>query len=140
MSAASTRELAKTLRYSRIVRTADGGSRFIDAELDLADRNLAAGVPAMAVAGLSSAATVTYLRSSQFDSDPHPAPAEQWVVMVRGVIEVTTSDGRRRRFGPGDLVHVEDTDGHGHVTVGVGDAPFEALFVPTTNSSVTTDH
>lgn len=131
----STEELATTLRYSRIVRTADGGSRFVDAELDLADRTLAAGVPAMAIAGLSSA--VTYLRSAQFDSDPHPAPAEQWVVMLRGVIEVTTSDGRRRSFGPGDLVHVADTDGHGHVTVGVGDAPFEALFVPAT---VTTDH
>ncbi|MET8872725.1 hypothetical protein [Nocardia sp. NPDC004604] len=140
MSAVRAAGLAKTLRYSRIVRTADGGSRFVDAELDLADRTLATGVPAMAVAGLSSAATVTYLRSAQFDSDPHPAPAEQWVVMLRGLIEVTTSDGRRRRFGPGDLVHVEDTDGQGHVTVGVGDAPFEALFVPTTDFSIATEN
>ncbi|WP_433713805.1 hypothetical protein ACQP2U_06330 [Nocardia sp. CA-084685] len=125
---------ATTLRFSRIVRTADGGSRFVDAELALAGRTVAAGVPAMAVAGMSAAATVTYLRSSRFDSEPHPAPARQWVVMLRGVIEVTTSDGVQRRFGPGDLVHVEDTDGRGHITTGVGEAPFEALFVPTTES------
>jgi hypothetical protein len=121
---------AETLRYSRIVSTEDGGSRFVDAELALVGRTVAEGVPAMSVTGLSSAADVTYLRSARFDSDPHPAPAQQWVVMLRGVIEVTVSDGSRRRFGPGDLVLVEDTEGRGHITAGVGDAPFEALFVP----------
>lgn len=45
--------------------------------------------------------------------------------MLRGVLEVTTNDGRKRRFVPGDLVHVPDTDGLGHVTVGVGGGPFE---------------
>jgi hypothetical protein len=119
-----------TLQYSRIVSTEGGGSQFVDGEIALADRAVAVGVPAMAVAAMSAAGNVTYLRSAQFDSEPHPAPAEQWVVMLRGVIEVTTSDGDRRKFGPGDLVLVEDTTGLGHVTVGVGEAPFEALFVP----------
>ncbi len=122
------------LRFSRIVPTEDGGSRFVDAELALTGRTLVTGVPEMAAAGISAAATVTYLRSAQFDSEPHPGPARQWVVMLRGVIEVTTSDGVRRRFGPGDLVHVEDTDGRGHITTGVEAAPFEGLSVPTTES------
>lgn len=34
------RKLTKALRYTRIVHTADGGSRFVDAELDLADITL----------------------------------------------------------------------------------------------------
>ncbi|MGI5205547.1 hypothetical protein ACQEU6_28700 [Spirillospora sp. CA-108201] len=44
--------------------------------------------------------------------------------MLRGTIEVTFTDGDRRRFGPGDLVLATDTTGSGHVTTGVGDAPF----------------
>jgi hypothetical protein len=50
--------------------------------------------------------------------------------MLRGVIEVQVSDGSSRRFGPGDLVLATDTSGHGHVTLTVGEPPFEALIIP----------
>ncbi|MEV6772275.1 cupin domain-containing protein [Nocardia sp. NPDC051030] len=125
-----TRTAAQPLRYTRIDSTPAGGSRFIEAEIPLAERVLAAGVPAMAVGGLSSAAGVSFLRSGGFDSEPHPAPARQWVVLLRGVLEVTASDGDRRRFSPGDLLFVTDTEGRGHTTVAVGEGPFEALFIP----------
>ncbi|MEV6099679.1 hypothetical protein [Nocardia sp. NPDC051981] len=121
----------KNLRYTVIEATNEGGSTFTDAEIPLAERTLAIGVPAMAVGGMPSTAGVSYLRSAGFDSEPHPAPARQWVVMLRGVIEVTTSDGERRRFAPGDLVLAADTEGRGHTTVAVGEPPFEALFIPT---------
>jgi hypothetical protein len=116
--------------YTRVVNTADGRSAFEDAELVLTERRIVAGVPPMFIAGMSASGGVTYLRSADFDSEPHPAPREQWVVMVRGTIEVEVSGGARRRFGPGDLVHVSDTTGRGHVTTAVGEPPFEALFVP----------
>ncbi|MDN3354577.1 hypothetical protein [Actinomadura sp. DC4] len=116
--------------YTRVVRTGDGGSRFEDGALPLTERRIADGVPPMFTGGLSASAAVTFLRSADFDSDPHPAPREQWVVMVRGAIEVEVSDGERRRFGPGDLVFVSDTTGRGHVTAAIGEPPFEALFVP----------
>lgn len=118
--------------YTRVVRTHDGGSAFEDAEFDLTERRIAEGVPPMLTGGMGASGAVTFLRSAAFDSEPHPAPREQWVVMVRGAIEVQVSDGARRRFGPGDLVFVSDTTGRGHVTVGVGEPPFEALFVPAT--------
>ncbi|GAA4572293.1 hypothetical protein [Planotetraspora kaengkrachanensis] len=118
------------MRFTRIARAGDGGSAFEDGEIALEQRNVAEGVPAMAVAGLPSSGGVQYLRSAVFDSSAHPAPREQWVVMLRGTIEVTVSDGSRRRFGPGDLVLASDTTGTGHVTTGVGDPPFEALFIP----------
>jgi quercetin dioxygenase-like cupin family protein len=116
--------------YTRVVRTHDGGSAFEDGELDLTERRIAEGVPPMLTGGMGASGAVTFLRSAAFDSEPHPAPRDQWVVMVRGAIEVQVSDGARRRFGPGDLVFVSDTTGRGHVTVGVGEPPFEALFVP----------
>ncbi|WP_327139999.1 hypothetical protein [Nocardia sp. NBC_01327] len=120
----------QTLRYTRIDSTAQGGSRFVEAEISLAERTLAVGVPAMSVGGMPSAAGVSFLRSAGFDSAPHPAPARQWVVLLRGVLQVTTSDGEERRFGPGDLLFVTDTEGAGHTTVAVGAPPFEALFIP----------
>jgi len=61
---------------------------------------------------------------------PHNAPRRQWVVMLRGIIEVEVTDGSRRTFGPGDLIRAEDTDGTGHVTRLVGDPPWEALYLP----------
>jgi hypothetical protein len=117
------------LRYTWVDRTGDGGSAFADAELPLTERQVADGVPAMFTGELSGSG-VMFLRSAAFDSEPHPAPREQWVVLVRGVLEVEVSDGTRRRFGPGDLLYVTDTTGRGHVTRAVGDPPFEALFVP----------
>jgi hypothetical protein len=116
--------------YTRIVSTDDGGSKFEDAALQVTEQQVAEGVPPMFVGGLSSPAGVVFLRSAAFDSDPHPAPRKQWVVMLRGAIELEVSDGTRRRFEPGDLVLVTDTTGSGHVTVAMGDPPLEALFVP----------
>lgn len=84
----------------------------------------------MALCGVPLRSGVQFVRSAAFDSTAHPAPREQWVVMLRGMIEVTVSGGSRRRFGPGDLVLAADTTGTGHTTTGVGDPPFEALFIP----------
>jgi len=122
--------MGDTLRYTTIVRTDDDGSAFADAEIALAERQPATGMAPMLIGSVPSATGVVYLRSAEFDSAPHPAPREQWVVMLRGTIEVGVSDGSRRRFGPGDLLHVTDTIGRGHISAGVGEPPFEALFVP----------
>lgn len=108
----------------------DGGSAFEDGEIAVERRQVAGGVPPMAVGELPSIGGVQFVRSAAFDSTAHPAPREQWVVMLRGTIEVTVSDGSRRRFAPGDLVLAADITGTGHVTTGVGDPPFEALFIP----------
>jgi hypothetical protein len=116
--------------YTCILATEDGGSRFAEGEIGLNARTVAAGVPAMLVGAVPSAAGVAFVRSDGFDSAPHPAPARQWVIMMRGVIEVTTSQGETRRFGAGDLLLAADTEGLGHRTVAVGEPPFEALFIP----------
>jgi hypothetical protein len=127
--------MGQSVRFTRIARGDDGGSTFEDDEVVLADQHVADGVPAMALGGLPSAGGVLFVRSAEFDSAPHAAPREQWVVMLRGMIEVTVIDGTRRRFGPGDLLLAADTTGTGHVTSGVGEPPFEALFIPVAPST-----
>jgi uncharacterized cupin superfamily protein len=119
-----------SVRFTRIARTDDGGSAFEEDEFRLTEQRVADGVPPMAVGGVPASGAALFVRSAAFDSAPHPAPRQQWVVMLRGTIEVEVSGGTKRRFGPGDLVLAADTTGTGHVTVGVGDPPFEALFVP----------
>jgi uncharacterized cupin superfamily protein len=117
-----------SMTYTRVVRAADDGSSFEDAELQLTRQQIAEGMPAMFAGSLSRGVELVYLRSADFDSAPHPAPREQWVVMLRGAIEVEVTDGTRRRFAPGDLVFVSDTTGAGHITRATGEPPFEALF------------
>lgn len=51
----------------------------------------------------------------------HPAPARQFLALLSGSVEVQTTDGSVRRFGPGDLVLLEDTWGRGHVTRNTAD-------------------
>jgi len=59
----------------------------------------------------------------------HPAPASQFVVVLEGVLLVTTTDGERRRFGPGNVVRVDDTAPcKGHITA-FGDKPGFLMFV-----------
>ncbi len=116
--------------YTKVVTTDDGGSAFEDAEISLNETRIADGVPPMFAGGMPSGGNVIFLQSAGFDSAPHPAPREQWVVMLRGAIEVEVTDGSKRRFGTGDLVFVSDTSGRGHVTQAVGEPPFEGLFVP----------
>ena len=62
--------------------------------------------------------------------DWHPAPRRQWVVILRGELEIGLGDGTVRRFGAGDARLVEDTTGTGHTTRVVGQGPCLAMYVP----------
>lgn len=54
------------------------------------------------------------------DGRPHNAPRRQFIVQMSGWCEIETSRGEVRRFGPGSVLLVEDTDGRGHITRKVG--------------------
>jgi mannose-6-phosphate isomerase-like protein (cupin superfamily) len=52
---------------------------------------------------------------------PHPPPRRQWVIILQGAMEISTSAGERRRFAPGDCLLAEDMAGTGHETADVGE-------------------
>jgi len=74
-----------------------------------------------------------YLREIVEDhppDEPHCAPARQFIIHLRGAVEVTVSDGERREFGPGSIVLMDDTHGKGHRTRSIGEVPRLTLIVP----------
>ena len=118
-------------RFTRIVPDDVGGSAFQDDEFPL---NAPPGVTGMLAGTVPAASAAVYVRHDTWDNfahpAPRPAPRQQWVVVLRGTVEVEVTDGSRRTFGPGDLLRAEDAEGSGHVTRPVGDPPVEALFLP----------
>jgi hypothetical protein len=59
----------------------------------------------------------------------HPTPAVQLLIILEGDFSITATDGETRRFGPGDVLRLEDTAPcKGHITV-VGDEPGFTMFV-----------
>jgi uncharacterized cupin superfamily protein len=119
------------VKPTRIAADADGGSTFQDDEFPL---DAPQGVAGMLTGTVPAASAVVYVRHDTWDSGalsvPHTAPRPQWVVVLRGAVEVEVTDGSRRTFRPGDLLRAEDTDGTGHITRPIGDPPVEALYLP----------
>ena len=62
--------------------------------------------------------------------DWHPAPRRQYIISLRGEIEIGLGDGTTFRYGPGDARLVEDTTGQGHTTRVVSDTPSLTAVVP----------
>jgi hypothetical protein len=119
-----------TRAYTAVVETAEGGSAFEERAVCLEERAVLRGESLADTAQLSAAGGVLLVRSGPYDLPPHQAPRRQWVVPLRGLFQVTVTDGTRRRFGPGDLILATDTTGSGHATRSIGEPPFEVLFVP----------
>jgi len=111
------------VKYTRIVATADGSSRFEDAEFEMSTRIVVEGVPPMLVSspvGVSGAIFVEQPEGAT-DWQAHVAPRRQFIFIVSGRVAVETSDGERREFGPGSVVSAEDTVGKGHVSTPLTD-------------------
>jgi hypothetical protein len=58
------------------------------------------------------------------------APRRQYVITLAGQIEIEVGDGSTRRFGPGDVLLAEDTEGEGHRVRILGPETRVALSLP----------
>jgi hypothetical protein len=101
----------------RIVGDGAGGCRFEEAVETLIPAAFAPPAPPLGVSAPRRATTARFIGApAGWDSPPHPAPAHQRVVIIQGTVEVRVTDDTVRRFGPGAVVHLEDTSGSGHAT------------------------
>ena len=67
--------------------------------------------------------------TGHYERDLHPAPRRQFVITLKGELEIETGDGTRRRFGPGDILLAEDTKGRGHISRSIGNQPRKMVFI-----------
>ena len=65
-----------------------------------------------------------------YDLDFHTAPRRQFVVNLRGAVDITVGSGESRRLDSGDILLAEDTTGRGHKSRAVDGQPRTCLFLP----------
>ena len=63
------------------------------------------------------------------DAGLHPAPRHQFLVVLKGVLELETSLGEQARLQPGDVLLADDVDTLGHHSRDVGDEPLSLLAI-----------
>jgi hypothetical protein len=121
---------AEPVRVVRLVVDADGSSSFLDTEIVMTSRQVAPPAAPLDVSDAMPASRVIYWRApARWDGQQHPAPTRQWVLVLRGAIEIEASDGTTRLLGPGDGALLEDVAGAGHTTRVVGQKPAFGMFV-----------
>lgn len=127
----------QTFRRVTLLTDTDGRARWRDDEIALAE-----GTPQARLSALLPACGLQWRESPVgFRSDWHCTTTPQWLIVLRGGIEIGLRDGSTRRFGPGECFFSADTlpDGarfdpalHGHWSRQVGDEPLVTAFVRAT--------
>ena len=67
--------------------------------------------------------------AADYDYEWHNTPRRQYVIILEGRVDFTVSDGECRRFGPGDVVLLEDVSGKGHCSRAVNRERRKSIFV-----------
>jgi len=117
--------------YHRIYTDSEGETHFGTVTVK---QSLARAAPPAAPFYVSEDSPASKYRFYTFEpgwvGELHPAPTRQFLALMSGGVEMQTTDGTVRRFGPGDLVLLEDTSGKGHLTRNIADGYSTFLVVP----------
>ena len=68
-------------------------------------------------------------------SDWHQESRRNYIITLSGEGEIGIGDGSLRRFGPGQVMLVEDLTGQGHTTLVSSSEPRITIAVPLTNQT-----
>jgi uncharacterized cupin superfamily protein len=125
-----------TLSFSRLYTGPDGVSHWADETVHLASRGTESIEAMMATAAIGDVkgAMVAMLKAGATE-DWHVAPRRQFMVCLRGLVEVTAADGQVRRLKPGEFALLEDLSGKGHITHSAGKEDHVALALPIPDSA-----
>ena len=126
-AAANGADSNPVLSYVHLYADANGVSHFREEQFDF--RSTGAGGPLMHALSTGAGAMLLRLKPGAVE-DWHNAPKRWYLIVVQGMSEVTASDGKVRRFGPGSVVFMDDTTGKGHRTRAVGHIDHIAVVIP----------
>jgi hypothetical protein len=119
------------MRYVRLKADKAGESHFEQAILDLNEADYRPPAPTLFVSHSYQANGLQFIRlpSGWTGGSIHP-PRPQFLICLRGHLQVTASDGDKRTFGPGDSILMEDISGKGHHTSVKGREECIAAIIP----------
>jgi len=106
------------MNLTALLADAAGGSHFVELALSIDSVTPGACPPRF---GLSTFAAPAPVRIISVPAEVqvlgfHTVPERHLTIALDGDVEYETTDGERRRFGPGQPVLVADLTGRGHVT------------------------
>ncbi len=114
------------MRVVRVYTGDDGESHFEDVDIEVTSEG---GIGR--VSSLIEGPGVMFREvDGDYDLDFHTAPRRQFVVNLRGSVDITVGSGETRRLESGDILLAEDTTGHGHKSRAVEGQPRSCLFIP----------
>lgn len=114
------------MKIVRIFTGDDGESHFEDIDIEMSEAGLAGlmskPVPAKSV--------IFREVDTDYQLDFHTAPRRQYVINLKGAVEIETGLGEIRYIGAGEILLAEDTTGRGHISRDVDGQPRQCLFIP----------
>lgn len=122
--AATSMEL--TMNVVRIYTGSDGASHFEDVEIAMEERGVGGRLSAL----IPGPGVIFREVGGDYDLDFHTAPRRQFVINLKGSVDITVGDGTTRRLGSGEILLAEDTAGQGHKSSAVNGQSRTCLFVP----------
>lgn len=118
------------MHVTRFYTTPDGGSAFEEFDLPLTTMTTDAWDNDLRFSdAFASPAVRVYEAPSETFQDWHNAPTRQLCIMLSGVWEIGTTDGEKRRWGPGEVFMPDTVEGRGH-TSEVLQGPVRMVFIP----------
>ncbi len=116
--------MSQRVRCTKVVADPDGSSRFDDTEVPLLAGTIPESAPAYLVSEEFTPSRMVFTSfPADFAMEWHPAPRRQYILVLSGSLDVSTSDGDQRVFLAGDVLFMADTTGRGHCTKTAGDEP-----------------
>ena len=119
--------------YTRVYTGDDGLSHFEDLDFDYGDLS---GAQTPAAQGVEAASAspgnvigAVFSRFAPGNSGKHLAPRKQYAIVLTGSLVVQTGDSEERRFGPGQVLLLDDTTGEGHLSTFSHEEPCKCLVV-----------
>ena len=118
------------MHYHHLYADDDGESHWADVEVPLTPVEFAPPAGDIHISDPEPSTACVFLRLPAGWNEPaHPSPRAQLLIVRSGIVDVTASDGEKRRIGPGDVWRMDDTYGRGHHTIVVGEESFDAVVV-----------
>ena len=120
------------MMVTHIFADSHGESHFADVVIPVTLTPVAVHLPPMSTSPAIASTHVQFVvvPPAVIAQDWHPAPARQFVLLLKGELEVEVGDGERRAFTPGLIVFLEDTKGKGHKDHALNDDELLLALIP----------